>query len=255
MLIICDFALKYSLNAQQVIKYKMKDLMGRAIWDYFYQENPEDLQTETSISELDDLPVSYLFRNYKEMNALEQKALDLSFGKVLDVGAGAGSHALYLQNDKKLKVTALDISPKSIEICKARGLENAVCEDFLKFSGDKFDSILLLMNGTGIFQSLAKIDQYLQKLKTLVAENGQILIDSTDILYMYDQDEDGGVLVPATGYYGELDYYLHYKGESEEPMKWLYLDFNTLKIAAQANGFKIQKVLQVDDSYLAKITL
>ena len=233
----------------------MKDLMGRAIWDYFYQENPEDLQTETSISELDDLPVSYLFRTYKEMNALEQKALDLSLGKVLDVGAGAGSHALYLQNDKKLKVTALDISPKSIEICKARGLENAVCEDFLKFSGDKFDTILLLMNGTGIFQSLAKIDQYLQKLKTLVAENGQILIDSTDILYMYDQDEDGGVLVPATGYYGELDYYLHYKGDSEEPMKWLYLDFNTLKNAAQANGFKIQKVLQVEDSYLARLTL
>ena len=233
----------------------MKDLMGRAIWDYFYQENPEDLQTETSISELDDLPVSYLFRTYKEMNALEQKALDLSLGKVLDVGAGAGSHALYLQNDKKLKVTALDISPKSIEICKARGLENAVCEDFLKFSGDKFDTILLLMNGTGIFQNLAKIDQYLQKLKTLVAENGQILIDSTDILYMYDQDEDGGVLVPATGYYGELDYYLHYKGDSEEPMKWLYLDFNTLKNAAQANGFKIQKVLQLEDSYLARLTL
>jgi hypothetical protein len=92
-------------------------------------------------------------------------------------------------------------------------------------------------------------------LKTLVAENGQILIDSTDILYMYDQDEDGGVLVPATGYYGELDYYLHYKGESEEPMKWLYLDFNTLKNAAQANGFKIQKVLQVEDSYLARLTL
>ena len=233
----------------------MKDLMGRAIWDYFYQENPEDLQTETSISELDDLPVSYLFRTYKEMNALEQKALDLSLGKVLDVGAGAGSHALYLQNDKKLKVTALDISPRSIEICKARGLENAVCEDFLKFSGDKFDTILLLMNGTGIFQSLAKIDQYLQKLKTLVAENGQILIDSTDILYMYDQDEDGGVLVPVTGYYGELDYYLHYKGDSEEPMKWLYLDFNTLKNAAQANGFKIQKVLQLEDSYLARLTL
>ena len=255
MLIICDFALKYSLNAQQVIKYKMKDLMGRAIWDYFYQENPEDLQTETSISELDDLPVSYLFRNYKEMNALEQKALDLSFGKVLDVGAGAGSHSLYLQNNRNLDVAALDISPKSIEICKARGVKNAVCEDFLKFSNDKFDTILLLMNGTGIFQSLEHIDQYLQKLKNLISENGQILIDSTDILYMYDQDDDGGVLVPATGYYGELDYYVHYKGESELPMKWLYLDFNTLKNAAIANGFKIQKIKQLDDSYLAKLTV
>ena len=233
----------------------MKDLMGRAIWDYFYQENPEDLQTETSISELDDLPVSYLFRNYKEMNALEKKALDLSFGKVLDVGAGAGSHSLYLQNKRNLEVTALDISPKSIEICKARGVKNAVCEDFLKFSDSKFDTILLLMNGTGIFQSLKNVDQYLQKLKKLISENGQILLDSTDILYMYDQDDDGGVLVPATGYYGELDYYIHYKGESELPMKWLYLDFNTLKNAAIANGFKIQKIKQLDDSYLAKLTV
>ena len=233
----------------------MKDLMGRAIWDYYYQENSEDLQTETSISELDDLPVSYLFRDYQEMNALEKKALDLSFGKVLDVGSGAGSHSLYLQNERKLEVTALDISPKSIEICKARGVKNAICEDLLQFSEKNFDTVLLLMNGTGIFQSLEHIDQYLQKLKSLVAENGQILLDSTDILYMYDQDEDGGVLVPATGYYGELDYYLHYKGESELPMKWLYLDFDTLENAAIANGFKIQKIKQLEDSYLAKITL
>ena len=233
----------------------MKDLMGRAIWDYYYQENSEDLQTETSISELDDLPVSYLFRDYQDMNALEKKALDLSFGKVLDVGSGAGSHSLYLQNERKLEVTALDISPKSIEICKARGVKNAICEDLLQFSEKDFDTILLLMNGTGIFQSLEHIDQYLQKLKSLVAENGQILIDSTDILYMYDQDEEGGVLVPATGYYGELDYYLHYKGESEEPMKWLYLDFDTLENAAIANGFKIQKIEQLEDSYLAQLTL
>ena len=233
----------------------MKDSMGRAIWDYYYQENSEDLQTETSISELDDLPVSYLFRDYQEMNALEKKALDLSFGKVLDVGSGAGSHSLYLQNERKLEVTALDISPKSIEICKARGVKNAICEDLLQFSEKNFDTVLLLMNGTGIFQSLEDIDQYLQKLKSLVAENGQILLDSTDILYMYDQDEDGGVLVPATGYYGELDYYLHYKGESEEPMKWLYLDFDTLENAAIANGFKIQKIEQLEDSYLAQLTL
>lgn len=233
----------------------MKDLMGRAIWDYYYQENSEDLQTETSISELDDLPVSYLFRDYQEMNALEKKALDLSFGKVLDVGSGAGSHSLYLQNERKLEVTALDISPKSIEVCKARGVKNAICEDLLQFSEKNFDTVLLLMNGTGIFQSLEHIDQYLQKLKSLVAENGQILIDSTDILYMYDQDEEGGVLVPATGYYGELDYYLHYKGESELPMKWLYLDFDTLENAAIANGFKIQKIEQLEDSYLAQLTL
>ncbi|AZA83016.1 SAM-dependent methyltransferase [Chryseobacterium lactis] len=232
----------------------MKDLMGRAIWDYYHNENPEDLQTETSISELDELPVDYLFRDFDEMNEIEQKALQLSEGKTLDIGAGAGSHALYLQNERNLDVLALDISPKSIEICKLRGIKRAICSNILDFSEETFDTILLLMNGTGIFESLPKIDTYLKKLYTLLNDNGQILIDSTDILYMFDRDEDGGVYIPAGGYYGELDYTVHYKGESEEPITWLYLDFNTLKNAAENNGVKIERVLKDEDSYLAKLT-
>ncbi|MBB6369510.1 class I SAM-dependent methyltransferase [Chryseobacterium shigense] len=232
----------------------MKDLMGKAIWDYFHNENPEDLQTETSISELDELPVEYLFRDFEEMNHIEQKALKLAEGKALDIGAGAGSHTLYLQNERNLDVLALDISPKSIEVCKLRGIKKAVCENMLDFSGETFDTILLLMNGTGIFESLEKIDIYLKKLFTLLNDNGQILIDSTDILYMFDRDEDGGVYIPAGGYYGELDYVVHYKSESEDPIKWLYLDFKTLKNAAENNGFAIEKVFQDEDSYLAKLT-
>lgn len=232
----------------------MKDLMGRAVWDYFHNEDPKDLQTETSISELDELPVAYLFRDFEVMNNIEQKALQLAEGKVLDIGAGAGSHTLYLQNERNLDVQALDISPKSIEVCKLRGIKKAVCANMLELSGETFDTILMLMNGTGIFESLAKIDTYLQKLYTLLSDNGQILIDSTDILYMFDRDEDGGVYIPAEGYYGELGYTVHYKGESEEPITWLYLDFNTLKNAAEHNGFKIEKIIQDEDSYLAKLT-
>ena len=232
----------------------MKDLMGKAIWDFYHHENPEDLQTETSISELDELPVAYLFRNFDEMNNIERKALELSKGKTLDIGAGAGSHALYLQNARNLEVTALDISPKSVEVCQLRGIRSTVAENMLTFSGENYDTILLLMNGTGIFQSLKVIDIYLKKLYSLLNQNGQILIDSTDILYMFDEDEDGGVFIPAEGYYGELDYVVHYKGESEDPIKWLYLDFNTLKNASENNGFKIEKILQEEDSYLARLT-
>lgn len=231
----------------------MKDLMGRAIWDYFQNENPEDLQTETSISELDELPVDYLFRGFDEMNKIEKKALKLAQGKVLDVGAGAGSHSLYLQNERNLDVTALDISPKSIEVCQLRGIQKAVAQNMLEFSGEAFDTILLLMNGTGIFQSLNVIDIYLKKLYSLLNKKGQILIDSTDILYMFDKDDDGGVLIPANGYYGELDYIVHYKEESEDPIKWLYLDFNTLQNAAENNGFKVEMILQDEDSYLARL--
>ncbi|ASK28596.1 SAM-dependent methyltransferase [Chryseobacterium sp. T16E-39] len=232
----------------------MKDLMGKAIWDYYHNENSEDLQTETSISELDELPVDYLFRDFEEMNGLEQKALELSHGKVLDIGAGAGSHALYLQNERNLDVVALDISPKSVEVCQLRGIKNAVCQNILDFSGETFDTILLLMNGTGIFGSLEEIDSYLQKLQSLLNDKGQILIDSTDILYMFDRDEDGGVYIPAEGYYGELDYIVHYKGESEDPIKWLYLDFNTLQNAVHSNGFAIEMVMQDEDAYLARLT-
>ncbi len=232
----------------------MKDLMGKAIWDFYHDENPEDLQTETSISELDELPVDYLFRDFEDMNDIEQKALELSQGKTLDIGAGAGSHSLYLQNERNLDVTALDISPKSVEVCQLRGIKKAVSQNMLDFEGQTFDTILLLMNGTGIFESLEKIDIYLKKLHSLLNENGQVLIDSTDILYMFDKDYDGGVYIPAGGYYGELDYIVHYKGESEEPIKWLYLDFYTLKNAAENNGFNIEKVLQDEDSYLARLT-
>lgn len=232
----------------------MKDLMGQAIWDYHHHKNTDDLLTETSISEIDELPVEYFFRAFDDMNLIEQKALELSKGKVLDIGAGAGSHSLYLQDEKGLDVLALDFSPKSIEVCQLRGLKNTVCSDILQFSGETYDTVLLLMNGTGIFQTLDKIDLYLEKLHSLLKDDGQILIDSTDILYMYDRDEDGGVMVPANHYYGEVDYFVHYKLDTEKPIKWLYLDFETLKRAVENNGFKIEKILQEEDSFLARLT-
>ena len=228
--------------------------MGQAIWDYYEKGKADDLLTETSISEIDELPVEYFFRDFEEMNSLEQNALELSTGKVLDIGAGAGSHSLYLQKEKKLEVLALDNSPKSIEVCELRGVKNIFCSNILDFPTQTFDTILLLMNGTGIFESLDKIDVYLEKLFSLLSENGQILIDSTDILYMYDRDEDGGVSVPANHYYGEVDYFIHYKLDTEKPIKWLYLDFETFQRAAENNGFKIEKVLQQEDSYLARLT-
>ena len=246
----------------------MKDLFGKAILDYQTNNNPEDIITETSISEADEMSVAYLFRDFKEMPKLEQKALQLSKGKVLDVGCGAGSHALYLQNEKKLEVTAIDISTNAIEACKLRGLKNAKVLNVLDLDtdtstalsmtnqNDKYDTILLLMNGTGIFGKLDQISTYLKKLKSLLKEGGQILIDSSDIIYMFDQDEDGAYEVPATGYYGELTFSIQYKGETEETFDWLYLDYNTLQNACYANGLKCELIIEGKHfDYLARLTL
>ena len=234
----------------------MKDLFGKAILDFQTHNSPEDLLTETNISEEDEMSVAYLFRSFSEMPILEQKALLLAEGKVLDVGCGAGSHSLYLQNEKKLDVTAIDISKNAIEACQLRGVENTKVEAILEFeTDDKFDTILLLMNGTGIFGKLKNVSNYLQKLKSLLAENGQILIDSSDIIYMFDEDEDGGKWISGDAYYGELEFAISYKGQKEAPFPWLYMDYNTLQNAAVANGFQCEMVLEGDHfDYLAKLS-
>ena len=235
----------------------MKDLFGKAILDYQTNNSPEDLITETSISEADEMSVAYLFRNYNEMPKLEQKALQLAKGKVLDVGCGAGSHALELQNERNLEVTAIDISENAVKACQLRGIENVKVANILDLdSENKFDTILLLMNGTGIFGTLNETAKYLQKLKSLLNEGGQILIDSSDLIYMFDQDEDGAYSIPADGYYGELTFTVQYKGETEETFPWLYLDYNTLQNAAIANGLQCELVAEGEHfDYLAKLTL
>ena len=240
----------------------MLDLFGKAILDFQTNKAPENLLTETNISEADEMDVSYLFRSYAAMPKIEKKALQLSKGNVLDVGCGAGSHSLYLQNDKNLKVTSIDISKNAIEACELRGLKNAKVQNILDLEIDsdshqyKFDTILLLMNGTGIFGTLAETFNYLQKLKSILAPNGQILIDSSDIIYMFDEDEDGSKWIPADGYYGELTFTISYKTQTEAPFPWLYLDYNTLQNAAFANGLQCELVEEGNHfDYLARLFL
>ncbi|MNF75166.1 bifunctional 3-demethylubiquinone-9 3-methyltransferase/ 2-octaprenyl-6-hydroxy phenol methylase [compost metagenome] len=235
----------------------MKDLFGKAMYDFQTNNSPEDIITETSISEEDEMSVDYLFRSYNEMPKLEQKALQLATGKTLDVGCGAGSHSLSLQNDRNLDVTSIDISEKAIATCKLRGVKNAKVQNILDFEGEKFDTIVLLMNGVGIFGKLDNCNKYLSKLKTLLNPDGQILLDSSDIIYMFDEDEDGGKWIPSNNdYYGELVFNISYKGEKEEPFDWLYLDYNTLQNAAIANGLKCELILEGEHyDYLARLSI
>ena len=234
----------------------MADVFGMALSDYQNGEYTEDIKTYSSLEEEDVIPIPYLFRTFDRMPKIEQKALQSAYGKVLDIGAGAGSHALYLQK-KGLEVTALDNSEGAIAVCKQRGVKSTILTDILDYSGEKYDTLLLLMNGIGLAGKLNNLSHFLQHLTLLLRPNGQILLDSSDIIYMFEEDEDGGNWIPNDGaYYGEVTFTMEYKGKKSKPFHWVYVDFNTLWNACESNGFNCELVISGEHyDYLAKLTL
>ena len=226
------------------------DLFGKAINDW-YKGSGKQMLTETTWTEAEELPLSYLFRSFQEMPEIERRALELCKGKTLDVGAGAGSHSLYLQ-EKGIDVTAIDQSAAAIETCMARGVRQTVLVDIFEFTG-KFDTILLLMNGTGLAGTLNRLPGLLSHLKSLLAPGGQILIDSSDLIYLFE-DESGAYYIPAEGYYGEVDFTMHYDGQTHT-LPWLYVSFDLLRQAAAQVGLVARKVRDgAHYDYLARLT-
>ncbi|WP_026915391.1 class I SAM-dependent methyltransferase [Christiangramia portivictoriae] len=226
---------------------KNKDIFGKAIAGYYKEKDETPITVHSPDFDNDEIPVAYLFRDFNEMPKLEQEALKLCKGSILDVGCGAGSHALYLQNELKLEVKAIDTSAGAIEIAKERGLHNAVVQDFYKISSEKFDCILMLMNGTGIIGKLENINDFLQHCHQLLNDAGQLILDSSDLIYLFDDE-----FIDSEDYYGELTYELSYKGETSDPFDWLYVDKEILQKAAKNNNFSCEIVLEGEHyDYLA----
>jgi SAM-dependent methyltransferase len=232
----------------------MNDPIGRAIADYFEHGEAPDIEIHTNYTEGELLSPAYFFRTENEMPEIENTALKLCRGKVLDVGAAAGCHALVLQK-RGLEVTALEKSGLAATVMEKRGVKKVVCLDVFHFHEKGFDTILLLMNGTGIGGTLDGLKKLLLHLKNLLNKNGQIIIDSSDIRYLFEED-DGSVWVDLANdtYFGEMEYELTYKTEKSN-FNWLFADFETLtKIAVKA-GLKCQMAELGDHfNYLAQIT-
>lgn len=231
------------------------DVLGEALSDYFEGRYSEDIITYSSLDEEDAMPLPHLFRNFDEMPFLEQKALEYCKGNVLDIGCGAGSHSLWLQK-KGNTVTGLDASGLAIEVCKKRGVGSTVESAILDFNEECFDTLLLLMNGIGIAGKLNKLEAFLSHLKKLMLPNAQILLDSSDIIYMFDKDEDGGRWIPGLlDYYGEVKFQMQYKGKKGPVFEWLYIDQITLADYATKCGFKTELLVQGEHfDYLARLT-
>ncbi len=231
------------------------DPMGAAIYDYYVNGNADTLIVHSPMFDDDEIPVESLFRSFEEMPQLERTALEEAQGRILDVGAGSGCHSIALQQLGKSS-TAIDISPLSVEVMKRRGLDARQVNLFDENFTEKFDTVLMLMNGTGIIGTLDNMPAFFERMKQLLAPGGCILIDSSDLRYLYEEEDGSFMIDLADDYYGQLDYRMEYKDVLGESFDWLYVDFETLAIYAEENGFTAELVEEGEYyDYLAKLTI
>ena len=231
-----------------------KDPMGRAILDYFTTGKTARLRVHSSMFYEDEIPVKTLFRTLDEMPLPEQMALDLCRGRVLDVGAGSGCHSLELMK-RGMDIVAIDISELSVEVMRKRGVNARVINFFDKTFNEKFDTILMAMNGIGIVGKVENLPNFFARIKELLAEGGQVLLDSSDIRYIFE-NEDGSFDINLNGgYYGEIDYTMQYRSIKGEEFDWLYIDFDTLSMYAEKYGIKCEKCINGEHyDYLARLS-
>lgn len=232
----------------------MDDLFGKALLDYHHSPGEQHLITWTSLTEEDPVPLSYFFRDFTDMPALEQKALEQANGEVLDIGCGSGSHSLYLQEIRGMMVSGIDSSKGATEVARARGVKTVIHQSIFDYSTQKFDTLLLMMNGLGIAQNFQGVMPLLHHLKTLLKENGKILVDSSDLIYLFPEEEKTDWKMAET-YYGEVEYGIGFQAKTEK-FPWLYLDFDHLEQAAKVCGFRCEKIMEGPNyDYLASLSV
>ena len=226
------------------------DVFGEALKDQFSKPPSETLWVHNSYDEPEEMPVDIYFREESEMPDLELKALELCKGKVLDVGAGVGSHALVLQR-RGFDVTGMDISASAVQIMKQRGLKKAFEGNILKYKDEQFDTLLFMMNGIGLTGTIGGLTSFLKDVKSLLNLGGQLIFDSSDLAYLYQE-----VAFPIQGYYGEVSFRYEYKSVKGTWFKWIYVDQKTLKSLAEKQGWMVEIVFEDDqDQYLARLSL
>lgn len=226
------------------------DVFGEALKDQYTKPPAETLWVHNSYDEPEEMPVDIYFRDENEMPELELKALALCKGKVLDVGAGVGSHALVLQG-RGFDVTGMDISAPAVTIMKQRGLKQAIEGNILTYKGGTYDTLLFMMNGIGLTGSIPGLKAFLKQVKGLLNPGGQLVFDSSDLSYLYQE-----VAFPLNGYYGEVSFRYEYKSIKGNWFKWIYVDQKTLKGIAREQGWSTEIIFEDEnDQYLARLTI
>ena len=229
------------------------DPIGLAIQTYSKFKKPFDILVHADLCEDDIIPIEVLFRTFEEMPDAEKLALSKVKGKILDVGAGAGVHSLELM-DRGFSVRAIDISSGAVDFMKSQQID-AVQSSFLTFKEGKYDTILMLMNGIGVAGKLSNLKHTLDHARKLLNKGGALYCDSSDIKYLYEEEDGSYWLDLVTEYYGNFRFQMSYKQAKSEWFDWLYVDYDSLHKIATEVGFTCRKSHDDENHFLAELIL
>lgn len=166
---------------------RQQDAFGQALYDCHLGRNAYQ------VIERDDglvgpaLGMAGYFSEYKAWPAHQRKGLRLARGRVLDIGCGAGRHALYLQ-EKGLEVVGIDNSPLAVRVCRLRGLKDARLMSITQLSRrlGTFDTVLMYGNNFGLFGGFRRARWLLRRLHRMTSSHARIIAESRDP-YQTDQ--------------------------------------------------------------------
>ena len=232
------------------------NLYGSAVLDYFNGNTRQSLMVVDELGRKTEVRVDLFFREFDDFPEWEKRAIELCAGNVLDIGAGTGRHSLVLQ-ERGLSVCAIDIIPECVEVMKRRGVRDAHCTDVLEFTRGPFDTLMGVMNGLTMVETLERLPAFLRGIRRLTNVNGQYLVDSTDLRCSGDAALKtlGENKVRAGGYFGELTARLEYKNRTGMVFRELFVDPETLRDVALGAGWNCEVVFRQENGrYLARLT-
>jgi len=184
---------------------------------------------------------------------LDKIAVRRCAGRVLDIGAGAGSHSLAIQ-DRGLDVTSIDISAKAVTVMSERGCRDARVGDVFDSYSAPFDTILVILN-IGIVRNLAGLARFLKQLERLLTDDGQLITDSIDPrnsdddnYRKYTQDK-----IAKGCYLGERTLRFEYKDQVSDWFEWMHIDPDTLGHYVDAAGYSMKHLGSDGKRYLVSI--
>lgn len=165
----------------------LQDAHGNAMIDYLNGKGAfEIVERDDGFITITNAPAVY-FSKFMDWPSHEKRGMRFARGKVLDIGCGAGRHAIYLQ-ERGLDVLGIDTSPLAIKVCKLRGLKKAkrFSIDQISQKLGRFDTLLMLGNNFGLFENFNKARWLLKRFHKITSREARIIVESSD---PYQTDE------------------------------------------------------------------